>query len=124
MSSLCGLEHLAHEVVEVARLVGIAGDGGGFGGLLEQCAQGLVGLEVAGLDDQRGRQRAAFDKRLEQAALMRRPAVARIDLAPAEHRHGPSSTARRSRIVLEVGVVEAQDLASGISRAAIDLASS
>ena len=105
-------QHFADHGIEIARLVGKAGDRCRAGRLLEQRAQRFVGAQVAGLDDQEAVDVAALDERLQRIGVDAPPGQRAHDLAAAEHRHGLQLDADAGRIVLEVGVVEAQHLAA------------
>ena len=94
-----------------ARLIAVAGDGGGLRRFLEQRAHGVGRLQVAGLDDQRRRQRAAFEQRLQGGGADAAAGRGAHDLGAAEHRYRLQLDGEAIRIVVEVGVVEADDLA-------------
>ena len=112
MASPCALSTSRDEAFEVVRLVGIAGDGRGLRRFLEQRAQGVVGL--AGCRPRRSAWPPSVppsSSGFSAAAVMRRPAVARTTLRAAEHRHRLQLDGEAVGIVVEFGVVEAQDLA-------------
>ena len=106
------LQRFADEALDVARLIGVAGDGGGLCRLLKQHAHGVGGLQVAGLHDQRRRQRAAFEQRLQRSGGDASPGRGAHDFGAAEHRDRLQLDGEAVRIVVEVGVVEADDLAA------------
>ena len=73
--------------------VRVAGDGRRHCGLFEERAHRVVGLEIAGLDDERTlRSAPSSSMGLIAAAFTRRPATARTILGPPNVRHRPSWT--------------------------------
>ncbi len=70
----------------------------------------IARLEVACLDDQRCRQRAAFEQRLQGRGVDAAPGRGAHDLRAAEHRYGLQLDCEAIGIRIEVGVVEAHDL--------------
>ena len=107
-------QHLADHAFEVARLVREAGDGGRVRRFLEQAAQGVVGAQTAGLHDQETLQRAALDQRFQRRGGDAPARCRAHDLATAEHGRGLQLNGDAARIILQAGVVDAQDLAGGV----------
>ena len=107
-------QNFADHAFQVACLVREAGNGGRIGGLFEQTAQGIVGAQVAGFDDQEALQPTAFDQRLQHGGVDAPSDRGAHDLAPAEHRRGLQLDGDAARILVQAGIVHAQDLAGRI----------
>ena len=112
MPSPCAFSVSRDDALEVARLVGVAGDRGSLRRFLEQPAHGVGGLQIAGLDDERRRQRAAFEQRLQRRGVDATAGSGAHDLRAAEHRDRLQLDGETVGIVVEIGVVEADDLAA------------
>jgi hypothetical protein len=107
-------QYLPDDHLQIPRFVGEAGDGGGRAGFLEERAQGLVGPQIAGLDDQIAFERTAFEQRLQGSGREASARARAHDLARGKHGHGLELDVEPVGIFLQARIVDAEDLAGRV----------
>ena len=121
----CVAQHLRHQAVEILTLVAVTWQRREIRALLEQQAQRIVRLEVAGLDDHPPFELAIGQQRLERGGGDPAAGGCAHHLAAAEHRDRSQLQRQSVGLGLELGILDAYDLAgrvAGLLEAFADIA--